>query len=230
MSRKKNIANYYKEQEKLRKKKRNEKFYSIAINVLIVVLSIALVATLLYVLFKPDPFDPITEGEKVTVVMEVQDYGKVTMELYADLAPITVENFLDYVKEGFYDGLTFHRVMKNFMIQGGDPNGNGKTDDSLPTIKGEFTKNGFTNNLSFDRGVIGMARTGASNNSASSQFFIIHQASTHLDGHYAAFGKVIDGMDVIDAIAEIEVLENEESGEYSVPVEKIYIEKMYVVE
>lgn len=135
-----------------------------------------------------------------TAVIDVKDYGKITVELKPEIAPITVENFKKLVSEHFYDGLTFHRIMEGFMIQGGDPLGNG-TGGSSETIKGEFSQNGFENNLSHTRGVISMAR---SNNpdSASSQFFIVHEDSTFLDGQYAAFGVVTDGMDVVDKIAK----------------------------
>ena len=132
------------------------------------------------------------------VQMDVQDYGTITAELYADVAPITVENFLKLVNEGFYDGLTFHRIISGFMIQGGDPNGNG-TGGSSQTIKGEFSSNGVQNDLKHVRGVLSMARSSLPD-SASSQFFIMHKDASHLDGQYAAFGKVLSGMEVVDAI------------------------------
>lgn len=135
-----------------------------------------------------------------TAVIDVKDYGKITIELKPEIAPITVENFKKLVSEHFYDGLTFHRIMEGFMIQGGDPLGNG-TGGSDETIKGEFSQNGFENKLSHTRGVISMARS-SDPDSASSQFFIVHQDSTFLDGQYAAFGVVTDGMDVVDKIAE----------------------------
>lgn len=143
-----------------------------------------------------------TEPLKITdkAVIEVKDYGTIEVELYGEAAPITVENFVKLVKEGFYDGLTFHRVISGFMIQGGDPNGNG-TGGSDATIKGEFSSNGVENNIKHERGVLSMARSSA-NDSASSQFFIMHEVAPHLDGEYAAFGKVISGMDVVDAICE----------------------------
>lgn len=131
----------------------------------------------------------------------VKDYGTIELELDADIAPITVTNFVTLVEAGFYDNLTFHRIISGFMIQGGDPEGNG-TGGSKDTIKGEFSNNAVTNNLSHKRGVISMARNGFDNNSASSQFFIVHQDSPHLDGDYAAFGKVTKGMEVVDAICE----------------------------
>ncbi len=132
--------------------------------------------------------------------MVVKDYGTVKMELYADIAPITVANFAKLVNEGFYNGLTFHRIMFGFMIQGGDPLGNG-TGGSDEEIKGEFALNGVENSISHTRGTISMARASAYN-SASSQFFIMHQDYTGLDGAYAAFGKVTDGMEVVDKICE----------------------------
>lgn len=142
------------------------------------------------------------EPLKVTdkAIIEVKDYGTIEVELYGEAAPITVENFVKLVKEGFYDGLTFHRVISGFMIQGGDPNGNG-TGGSDATIKGEFSSNGVDNNIKHERGVLSMARSSA-NDSASSQFFIMHEVAPHLDGEYAAFGKVTSGMDVVDAICE----------------------------
>lgn len=132
------------------------------------------------------------------VQIDVQDYGAITAELYADVAPITVANFLELVDSGFYDGLTFHRIISGFMIQGGDPLGNG-TGGSEKTIKGEFSQNGVKNDLKHVRGVLSMARS-SNPDSASSQFFIMHQDASHLDGSYAAFGKVISGMEVVDAI------------------------------
>jgi peptidyl-prolyl cis-trans isomerase B (cyclophilin B) len=141
------------------------------------------------------------------VVIDVKDYGKITVELYPDIAPITVKNFKKLVNEKFYDGLIFHRVIENFMIQGGCPDGNGTggyTDEkgNKVTIKGEFSGNGFKNTLAHTPGVISMARSSLPN-SASSQFFICHKAAPHLNGQYAAFGKATEGMDVVDAIAKV---------------------------
>ncbi len=133
-------------------------------------------------------------------VIEVQDYGTITAELYGEAAPITAANFVKLANEGFYDGLTFHRIIDGFMIQGGDPLGNG-TGGADEDIKGEFAQNGWNNPIAHERGVISMARSNAPD-SASSQFFIMHQAAPHLDGSYAAFGKVLTGMDVVDAICE----------------------------
>lgn len=132
--------------------------------------------------------------------IEVEDYGTISLELDADTAPITVTNFVNLAKDGFYDGLTFHRIIDGFMIQGGDPLDNG-TGGSDETIKGEFSDNGVENDISHVRGTISMARS-SDPDSASSQFFIVHQDSTYLDGQYAAFGHVTDGMDVVDAICE----------------------------
>lgn len=132
-------------------------------------------------------------------VITVEKYGTITVALDAEAAPATVENFIKLAKEGFYDGLTFHRIMDGFMIQGGDPNGDG-TGGSDQTIKGEFASNGFENPISHVKGVISMARA-ADPDSASSQFFITVADSTFLDGEYAAFGYVTEGMDVADKIA-----------------------------
>ena len=132
--------------------------------------------------------------------IDIQDYGTITVELDGDAAPITVQNFMDLANDGFYDGLTFHRIIAGFMMQGGDPNGNG-TGGSENTIKGEFSANGVENSLSHTRGAISMARSQAYD-SASSQFFICHEDSTFLDGQYACFGYVTDGMDVVDAVCE----------------------------
>lgn len=133
------------------------------------------------------------------VQIEVEDFGTMTLELDAAAAPITVKNFMFLADMGFYDGLTFHRIIKGFMIQGGDPEGNG-TGGSDKNIKGEFKANGVNNPISHKRGVISMARSSMPN-SASSQFFICHKDAPHLDGQYAAFGIVTDGIDVVDAIA-----------------------------
>lgn len=136
--------------------------------------------------------------------MTVKDYGTVDIELDGKAAPKTVKNFVKLVKDGFYDGLTFHRVMDGFMIQGGDPKGNG-TGGTEP-IKGEFLLNGYKNPIAHERGVISMARRGDDYDSGSCQFFIVHQTSLnntlYLDDQYAAFGRVISGMEVVDAIVE----------------------------
>ena len=142
----------------------------------------------------------VTPSKDVTnyVVIKVENYGSMIVELYPETAPITVENFQTLVSQGFYDGLIFHRVIKDFMIQGGDPKGNG-TGGSDKEITGEFSANGIQNDLLHTRGVLSMARSNDPN-SASSQFFICHQAASHLDGNYAAFGRLTDGLDVVDQI------------------------------
>lgn len=131
----------------------------------------------------------------------IAEYGKLELELDADVAPITVTNFVNLAKKGFYNGLTFHRIMSGFMIQGGDPNGDG-TGGSEETIKGEFKSNGIENTMSHKRGVISMARTQNDPDSASSQFFIVQADSDFLDGDYAAFGKVTAGMGIVDKICQ----------------------------
>lgn len=145
------------------------------------------------------------------------NHGVIVLELFEEIAPITVRNFLNLVKEGFYNGLIFHRVIPNFMIQGGDPKGNG-TGGSKEQIKGEFALNGIANPLKHTRGVISMARSRL-NDSASSQFFIMHQDSPHLDGSYAAFGVVVSGIEVVDKIAKTP------TDRYDMPLEKIEILK-----
>ena len=137
---------------------------------------------------------------KHTAEIVVKDYGTIKLELDADTAPITVTNFVNLANDGFYNGLTFHRIIDGFMIQGGDPLGNG-TGGSDTNIKGEFEQNGVKNDISHVRGVISMARS-QDNDSASSQFFIVQADSTYLDGQYAAFGHVTEGMEVVDSICE----------------------------
>ena len=133
-----------------------------------------------------------------TVTITMKDGGVMRGVLYPDIAPITVENFKKLSDEKFYDGLTFHRIISGFMIQGGDPKGNG-TGGSDEEIRGEFASNGWNNPLAHERGVLSMARSNAPD-SASSQFFIMHEAAPHLDGSYAAFGRVLTGMEVVDAL------------------------------
>ena len=157
------------------------------------------------------------------VVIEMENGGEIHLELYPAYAPKTVANFEKLVKEGFYDGLTFHRVIAGFMIQGGDPLGNGMG-GSDETIPGEFAANGFADNtLKHTRGVISMARSSYPN-SASSQFFIVHQDSPHLNGYYAAFGQVTAGMEVVDAIAAVETNSSDK------PLVDVVIETIRVVE
>ena len=133
------------------------------------------------------------------ITIEMENGGIIRAELYPEIAPITVENFVKLASEGFYDGLIFHRVIPGFMIQGGDPTGTGMGGPGH-TIKGEFRMNGVVNNIKHERGVLSMARS-MMPNSAGSQFFIMHKTSPHLDGQYAAFGRVIEGMEVVDQIA-----------------------------
>lgn len=147
------------------------------------------------------------EGPQVEI--KVKDYGTIRLTLDEENAPITVENFVKLAKDGFYDGLTFHRIIDGFMIQGGDPLGNG-TGGSEETIKGEFSQNGVDNTISHKRGVISMARS-QNMDSASSQFFIVQADSTYLDGQYAAFGYVTEGMEVVDQICE-EVTGQDQNG------------------
>ncbi len=135
---------------------------------------------------------------KYNIEIEIEEYGTIALTLDADIAPVTVTNFIDLVQDGFYNGLTFHRIIDGFMIQGGDPDGNGYG-GSPRKIQGEFAQNGIENNLKHTRGVISMARSGDPN-SASSQFFIMHEDAPHLDGAYAAFGQVTSGIEVVDEI------------------------------
>lgn len=137
---------------------------------------------------------------KHNIEIEIENYGTIALTLDADIAPVSVTNFMDLVEDGFYNGLTFHRIISGFMIQGGDPQGNGMG-GAPRKIQGEFKSNGIANDLAHTRGVISMARSRA-NDSASSQFFIMHQDSPHLDGEYAAFGYVTSGIEVVDAICE----------------------------
>ena len=139
-------------------------------------------------------------AQNPVITFEMEDGGVIKAELYPDVAPNTVNNFLSLVKKGFYDGLTFHRVIEGFMIQGGCPDGTGMGGPGY-SIKGEFARNRFKNDLKHTAGVLSMARTMIPD-SAGSQFFIMHKDSPHLDGDYAAFGKVTEGMDVVDRIAE----------------------------
>lgn len=162
------------------------------------------------------------------VKMEIEGFGAMTLELYPETAPITVENFVNYVKSGFYNGLTFHRIYRGFMIQGGDPSGTGMGDSSLKKIKGEFASNGVKNDLSHTRGVISMARTNVKD-SASSQFFICHADATFLDGEYAAFGKLTDGYDTLDAVADVPVTYGM-SGERTTPLTPVVIKSAEVIE
>ena len=151
-----------------------------------------------------------TETDYVIIKVSINDGEErpIVIRLFPDVAPETVENFKKLVSEKFYDGIIFHRVIENFMIQGGDPDGNGQG-GSKDTIKGEFNSNGFANNLLHKRGVVSMARLGNDNNSASSQFFIMHKDYPSLNGKYASFGYVVYGMDVVDDIAEVRTDSND---------------------
>lgn len=164
--------------------------------------------------------------EYPVVTISVKDFGDMVFELYPEYAPETVQNFLDLAESGFYKDLIFHRIYKGFMIQGGSSDGMGMA-GSDKAIKGEFAANGVDNPLSHERGVISMART-SDPDSASSQFFICDEDSTFLDGQYAAFGKLIEGYDVLDAIASVEVTANPYSGEKSQPLVAPVIENITV--
>ena len=155
------------------------------------------------------------------VIMEIKDFGTVKIELDPTQAPITVANFEKLVSEGFYDGLIFHRIIKGFMIQGGDPTGTGYGDPNQKRLKGEFLINGVKNTIHHARGVISMARS-QNPNSASSQFFICHADAAYLDGQYAGFGKVVEGMEVVDKVASVRTNFSDR------PLEPVVIEKMYL--
>ena len=211
---------------------------------------IALIGTLGYGYYKKATM----EVKNPVVTMEVENFGTIKIELYPEQAPETVANFITLANRGFYDGLTFHRVVKDFMIQGGDKKGTGSGSAELSdlkdggeekdySIKGEFVANGVNNTLKFDEGVIGMARNDytqyssslkeESYNSGSSQFFIMTKANTSLNGYYTAFGKVIEGMDVVHKIEEVEVKaadNSSESGntEVSTPVNTVKITSVKV--
>ena len=155
-------------------------------------------------------------------IIEINKFGTIEVELYRDVAPLTVDNFIKLVNKGFYNGLTFHRIIKGFMIQGGCPKGNG-TGGTGYSIKGEFLANGVNNPLKHTRGVISMARA-MDPDSAGSQFFIMHKDAPHLDGQYAAFGKVIKGIDVVDAIASVP------TTYYDMPLDKVVIKQIKIEE
>lgn len=218
--------------------------------IIALILVIALVAGVGYGYYRKATM----EVTNPVATMEVENFGTVKIELYPDLAPETVANFITLANRGFYDGLTFHRVVKDFMIQGGDPEGTGQGsakisdlkdggEDTAYSIKGEFVANGVNNTLKFEEGVIGMARndytsysstlTEESYNSGSSQFFIMTADNTSLNGYYTSFGKVIEGMDVIHNIENVEVKiadDSEETGntEVSTPVNPVTITSIKV--
>ena len=158
----------------------------------------------------------------MNAIIEVEKFGMIEVELYQDLAPITVDNFVKLVNKGFYNGLTFHRIIRGFMIQGGCPKGNG-TGGPGYSIKGEFSANGVNNPIKHERGVISMARA-MDPNSAGSQFFIMHQSAPHLDGQYAAFGKVTKGIEVVDAIASVQ------TNYFDAPLQKVVIKSIKIKE
>lgn len=155
-------------------------------------------------------------------LLKIKNFGDITVELDPKSAPITVENFVSLVNKGFYNGLTFHRIIKGFMIQGGCPKGNG-TGGPGYQIKGEFKANGVNNPISHKRGVISMARA-YDPNSAGSQFFIMHADGTYLDGNYAAFGEVVEGIEVVDKIASVR------TNAMDAPLEKVVIESIKMVD
>ena len=150
------------------------------------------------------------DTENPVVAMYIEGYGSVVMELYPDIAPNTVNNFISLIKSGFYDNNSFHRLMPGFVLQGGDPDGNGSGGPGY-TIKGEFSDNGFENDLKHEKGIVSMARS-SDNDSAGSQFFIMLDKSDFLDGKYAAFGKVIDGFDIVEDIEKNEIVADKDTG------------------
>ena len=190
--------------------------------ILLVIFTFVMVLTFTACNAKKDKF-----SNKIYANIEVKNYGTIELELYPDVAPETVSNFVDLVEYGLYDNTTFHRIVSGFMIQGGDPTGTGRGGTNH-TIKGEFLANGFDNALSHTRGVISMARNDSNYDSASAQFFITHVDRKDLDGHYAAFGKVINGIEVIDNICENTKVENNNGTvlkENQPIITKIYIVK-----
>ena len=221
MSSKKKIAQYQKQQEEARKKAAAKKLYLTLTIVISLVLIVSTVTTIVAVSMSRRSF---------TVALEVKDYGTITLEIYPEIAPRSARAFKRYVESGFYDGLKFHRVIEDFMIQGGDPTGTGYGDPTLKNIKGEFSMNGFENDLNFTKGVIGLAR-GNDYDSATSQFFICHKDAPTLNGYYASFGIVVEGMDIVDAIATCEKNESitDQSGNQYVPAKDVIIERAYIV-
>lgn len=173
---------------------------------------------------------PYEKEEKLygthTAIMTIKDFGEVKLELYGDIAPVTVANFVKLINNGFYNGLTFHRVIEGYVLQGGDPNGDG-TGNSATRIYGEFKSNGFENNLSHTKGVLSMARA-RDYNSATCQFFIMLGDETRLDVEYAAFGKVIEGMDIIEGVVK-KVLTTDKNEKIA-PANQPIIEKIEMAE
>lgn len=176
--------------------------------ILIVVVTLVLVIAFTFGQRKQEEASEQLNGTHY-IEISIKDYGVIKAELYADIAPITVTNFIKLVNQKFYDGLTFHRIIEGFMMQGGDPSQ--KVDSNsmqLSTIKGEFSSNGISNSLSHVRGTLSMARTMYDKDSASSQFFIMHKDNLGLDGDYAAFGRVTEGMEIVDKICENVIVED----------------------
>ena len=201
------------EQEKLAQQKQEQKKKAIKLGIVAAVAVVLVVAAVILITTLTRPSNYVCLTVSYTDDAGVSHTGDIIIELDPDQAPISVKNFQKLVKQGFYDGLTFHRVIEGFMIQGGDPMGNG-TGGSKNNIKGEFTANGVNNTIKHERGVISMARSGERRNNlgqiidygyntASSQFFIVHETTPHLDGQYAAFGHVISGMEYVDGIANV---------------------------
>jgi len=166
------------------------------------------------------PFEILSSDAKVNATIKIKDKGEIKLELYPDIAPVSVSNFVYLSEKGFYDGLIFHRVISGFMIQGGDPNGIG-TGGPGYSIEGEFAANGKKNDISHERGVISMARS-QSFNSAGSQFFIMHNDANYLDGQYAAFGRVTEGIEVVDLVAQSQTDGSDK------PIEDVVIEKITI--
>ena len=201
------------EQEKLAQQKQMQKQKTIKFSIIAAVAVLVITAAIILIVNLTRPSNYVCLTVSYTDDAGVAHTGDIIVELDPTAAPISVKNFQKLVKQGFYDGLTFHRVMEGFMIQGGDPNGDG-TGGSNKDIKGEFSANGVNNPIKHERGVISMARSGERRNNlgqiidygydtASSQFFIVHETSPHLDGQYAAFGHVLSGMEYVDGIAEM---------------------------
>lgn len=210
MAKKRKNGNYATEKRAQREaerqmQKKRAKMKKILIPVLVAVVAVLVVAAIIVGLGFGLGWWKKTFTATHHATIEIEGYGSVHLELYGNEAPETVANFVKLANQGFYDGLTFHRIIEGFMAQGGDPNADG-TGDSGTNLKGEFSLNGFDNPIPHERGTISMARGGNDYNSASCQFFIVHQTSESnsysLDGKYAAFGKVTEGMEVIDAICE----------------------------
>ena len=204
-------------------KKENLIFIGIVVILIVILISVVLL-TKDNTTFEEDlkGIDYTMEGHEVNLeqyntanpvaAIYIKNYGSVVIELYPDIAPNTVNNFISLIKSGFYDNNTFHRLMPGFVLQGGDPSGTG-TGGPGYTIQGEFTNNGITNNLKHTKGVVSMARGSYSMDSAGSQFFIMLGDSDFLDGDYAAFGKVIDGMEIVERIEKTEKVADSESGQ-----------------